>query len=239
MKRYIFAPLIAFVLAGLTACDDGRIEEKTVTHKEGRVVKMSGQLTGLSQWADGYNVSIAGFDGTNEYAIISKVMPENTEGAFTIVLAGIDDEVTNVQLCVLDRLRRHVMTFKEMELEQTRDTMYMDVGTVDVGMLNAIQQAYFNTTCANCHGASNRAAAGLYLTEGRSYNALVGQPSTKVPDINLVEPGNAENSLLHIVLHEETVECISMTHRDLVSEKNEQSILPLIDSWINNGAPEK
>jgi hypothetical protein len=27
-----------------------------------------------------------------------------------------------------------------------------------------------------------------------------------------------------------------MTHRDLVSEKNEQSILPLIDKWIDNGA---
>jgi len=51
-----------------------------------------------------------------------------------------------------------------------------------------------------------------------------------------VEPGDADNSLLHIILHQESVEGISMTHRDLVSEKNEQSILPLIDSWINNGA---
>ena len=29
-----------------------------------------------------------------------------------------------------------------------------------------------------------------------------------------------------------------MTHHDLVSEQNEQYILPLIDSWINNGAKE-
>jgi mono/diheme cytochrome c family protein len=139
---------------------------------------------------------------------------------------------------VLDRLRRQVMSFRDMELEQTRDTVYMEAGEVDVSMLNAIQQAYFNTTCANCHGASNRAAAGLYLTQGRSYAALVGQPSTKVPGINMVEPGSAASSLLHRILHEEQVEGISMTHRDLVSEQNEQNILPLIDSWINNGAKE-
>jgi hypothetical protein len=105
-------------------------------------------------------------------------------------------------------------------------------------MLNAIQQAYFNTTCANCHGASNRAAAGLYLTQGRSYGALVDQPSARVPGIKMVEPGSAANSLLHIILHQEQVEGITMTHRDLVSEQNEQNILPLIDSWINNGAKE-
>jgi CxxC motif-containing protein (DUF1111 family) len=46
----------------------------------------------------------------------------------------------------------------------------------------------------------------------------------------------AEKSLLHIILHQDNVEGISMTHRDLVSEKNEQSILPLIDKWIDNGA---
>ena len=154
----------------------------------------------------------------------------------SIVLSGINANVNNVQLCVLDRLRRHVMTFQEMTLQQTRDTMYMEVGTVDVSMFNAIQQSYFNTTCANCHGASNRVAAGLYLIEGRSYDALVGKPSTKVEGINMVDPGHAENSLLHQILHEDVVEGISMTHRDLVSEKNEQSILPLIDSWINHGA---
>ena len=236
MKKYIFATLMVLGAFGLTSCDDGSIPEKAVTFKEGRVVKLTGMLTGLKNWPDEYSVAVAGFDGTDDYAVISKAIPKNTEGATSIVLSGITDKVTNVQLCILDRLRRHVMTFKEIELEQTRDTIYMETGAVDVSMFNAIQQGYFNTTCANCHGASNRAAAGLYLTEGMSYEALVGKPSTKVEGINLVEPGDAANSLLHIVLHEETVEGISMTHRDLVSEKNDQSILPLIDSWINNGA---
>ena len=114
----------------------------------------------------------------------------------------------------------------------------MDVGTVNISMFNAIQQNYFNTTCANCHGASNRAAAGLYLTEGKSYQALVDADSKKVEGKKLVEPNNAANSVLHMVLNQQKVEGISMDHRDLVSEKNELTILPLIDSWINNGAKE-
>ena len=152
------------------------------------------------------------------------------------MLSNINNQVTEVQLCVLDRLRRHVLTFDKIEMQQTNDTVYMNVGERNVSMFNAIQQNYLNTTCANCHGASNRAAAGLYLTEGRSYAAMVGVPSVKIDTLKIVEPGNAEKSLLHIILHQDNVEGISMTHRDLVSEKNEQSILPLIDKWIDNGA---
>lgn len=238
MKKYIFATLTALTAIALTACDDGRIYEKTVSYKEGRIVKLTGTLTGLANWPDDYSIALAGFDGTDEYAVISKAISKNADGQVSIVLSGINDEVNTVRLCVLDRLRRQVMSFRDIELEQTRDTVYMDAGTIDVSMLNAIQQAYFNTTCANCHGASNRAAAGLYLTQGRSYGALVDQPSARVPDIKIVEPGSAANSLLHIILHQEQVEGITMTHRDLVSEQNEQYILPLIDSWINNGAKE-
>lgn len=238
MKTYIFASLL-LLSAAVVSCDDGRIQEQSITFKEGRVVKMTGTLSGLENWPDEYNIAVAGFDGTDDYAVISKALPKDGDGRVQIVLSGINDDVTTVQLCVLDRLRRHVMTFQEMELQQTRDTMYLEVGTRDVSMMGAIQEGYLSTTCANCHGASNRAAAGLYLTAGRSYDALVGKPSTKVSGINLVEPGDAERSLLHVILHQEVVDGISMTHRDLVSEKNEQSILPLIDSWINNGAPAK
>jgi len=236
-KTTIFALLIIVTLC-FVACDDGRIEEKTISYKQGRVVKMTGSLTGLENWPDEYSVAVAGFDGTDDYAVISKAVPKNASGATEIVLSGISDKVTTVQLCILDRLRRHVMTFQEMELQQTTDTMILEVGTVDVSMLNAIQQSYFNTTCANCHGASNRAAAGLYLTEGRSYRAMVNVDSRKVKGKKLVQPYNASESVLNMVLCQETVEGISMAHYDLVSEKNKQSILPLIDAWISNGAKE-
>ena len=242
MKRTIFAHLYALAVLALISCDDGRIYPETVTLSEGKTVVMEGVLNGLEGWPGAYRVSIAGFEGADdEYASMSKVITSGdvTNGRVSIELSGIKENITLVRLCILDRLRKHIVTFKEVDVSNATETVKMDVGTVDVSMFNAIQQSYFSTTCANCHGASNRAAAGLYLTEGRSYQALVDVPSTKVEGLKLVETNNAANSVLHMVLNQQSVEGISMDHRDLVSEKNELTILPLIDSWINNGAKEQ
>jgi hypothetical protein len=199
-------------------------------------------LNGLDNWSSNYRVSIAGFEDANdEYASVSKVITTSDikDGKTTVELSGLKSEIKLVRLCILDRLRRHIVTFSEVDVSNATEPVKMDVGTVNISMFNAIQQNYFNTTCANCHGASNRAAAGLYLTEGKSYNALVGADSRKVEGKKLVEPNNAANSVLHMVLNQQSVEGISMDHYDLVSEKNKLTILPLIDSWINNGAKEK
>ena len=74
MKKYIFATLTVLTAIALTACDDGRIYEKTVSYKEGRIVKLTGTLTGLANWPDDYSIALAGFDGTDEYAVISKAI---------------------------------------------------------------------------------------------------------------------------------------------------------------------
>ncbi len=242
MKRQIFATLLAVTAMGLTACDDGRIYPETAASSEGKTVRLEGVLEGLENWTSAYRVSIAGFENADDdYASVSKVISASdvTDGKVSIELSGIKENVTLVRLCVLDRLRKHIVTFSEEDISKATDVVKMDVGVIDISMFNAIQQAFFNTTCANCHGASNRAAAGLYLTEGMSYEALVDVDSKKVEGKKLVETNNANNSVLHMVLTQPSVEGVSMAHRDLVSEKNDQTILPLIDSWINNGAKEK
>ncbi|MBQ9229815.1 MAG: hypothetical protein IJ190_01410 [Prevotella sp.] len=238
MKRIIFASLSLLTLC-LTSCDDGRIYKEVAYDTVGRSAKLEGKITGIGNWAEGYTIAIAGFTEDDDYASISKAIQVDDEGNASVTMTNIPDEVTSVQLCVLDRLRRHVMTFYEADIEGIRDTIRMEVGTINVSMFNAIQQSYLSTTCANCHGASNRTAAGLDLTEGKAYQAMVGVDSKKVEGKKIVDPNDAENSVLHMVLNQETVEGISMNHFDLVSEKNAQSILPLIDNWINNGAKEE
>jgi hypothetical protein len=241
MSKNIIITLLGVLALGLTACDDGRIYPDSATSTEGKTVVLEGTLEGLENWAGNYRVSIAGFEeADDEYAQVSKVITVSDvkDGKVSVELSGIKSEVKLVRLCVLDRLRRHIVTFKETDISDASETVNMEVGTVNISMFNAIQQNFFNTTCANCHGASNRAAAGLYLTDGKSYDALVDVDSRKLEDKKLVETNNASNSVLHMVLHELTVPGISMAHHDLVSEKNEETILPLIDSWINNGAKE-
>ena len=239
MRKNPIIILWALTVCLLSACDDGRIYPETAATAEGKTVVMEGVLNGLDNWSSNYRVSIAGFEDANdEYASVSKVITTSDikDGKTTVELSGLKSEIKLVRLCILDRLRRHIVTFNEVDVSNATEPVKMDVGTVNISMFNAIQQNYFNTTCANCHGASNRAAAGLYLTEGKSYNALVGADSRKVEGKKLVEPNNAANSVLHMVLNQQSVEGISMDHYDLVSEKNKLTILPLIDSWINNGA---
>lgn len=50
----------------------------------------------------------------------------------------------------------------------------------------------------------------------------------------LVNPGNAQQSFLHLILNENGH--IAHDHVDILSVKTE--LLTLIDNWINNGAEE-
>ena len=241
MRKISSIVLLVFAFFLSSACDDGRIYPETDILPEGRTVLLEGSLEGLENWPADYRVSIAGFEGADdEYANVSKVISSSDviNGKVSVELSGIKENITLVRLCILDRLRKHIVSFKEVDISKADELVRMDVGTIDISMLNAIQISYFNTTCANCHGASNRAAAGLYLTEGKSYGSLVDVDSKKVEGKKLVAPGASSNSVLHMVLNQQSVEGISMDHYDLVSEKNKMTILPLIDSWINNGAKE-
>ena len=191
MKKYIFATLLGLLMLNVTACDDGRIYPETAATAEGKTVVLEGVLNGLDNWASNYRVSIAGFEDANDdYASVSKVITTSDikDGKVSIELSGLKSDIKLVRLCILDRLRKHIVTFNEVDVSNATETVRMDVGTVNISMFNAIQQNYFNTTCANCHGASNRAAAGLYLTEGKSYQALVDADSRKVEGKKLVEP---------------------------------------------------
>jgi hypothetical protein len=69
---------------------------------------------------------------------------------------------------------------------------------------SSIQQEIFNTTdssgrlaCINCHTDVGRTpAGGLLLLDGRSYQALVGQPSRFKAGAVLVVPGDPDASYL-------------------------------------------
>ena len=117
MKKHIFAALSALTALGLASCDDGKIYPETATLSEGKTVLMEGVLNGLENWTDAYRVSIAGFEtADDDYATVSKVITGNdvVDGKVSIELSGIKDGINIVRLCVLDRLRKHIVSFKEI-----------------------------------------------------------------------------------------------------------------------------
>lgn len=240
MKKYL-SFFVLFLLL-LTSCDEGRIYEKEiVVPVEGLTLKLTGELEGIGDWPSKYSIVVAGFSADSEYASISKVVSASGDDGTKVetVLSGIKDNVDEVELCVINRLRRKVVTFQTIEkadFSTVNDTIYMEVGKLDVGMFTSIQNNIFTPSCASCHGSTGSAAKNLFLTEGRSYEALVNQPAHSDSEVLLVEPGNASGSFLHLVLNEEGH--VAHSHLDILDAKRSTVLLTLLDDWINNGAKE-
>lgn len=239
MNKSIYTLLLAACC--LTACDDGLIYPETTSSAEGKTVVMEGEFTGLNGWPGNYRVSIAGFENANdEYATVSKVITASDikDGKLSVELSGLQGNITVVRLCILDRLRRHIVTINETDISKSPEVITIDLGKIDASMFNIIQQNFFDMRCTSCHGERARIAADLDLTEGKSYQDLVNVPSQCLDGKLLVEPNKASESVLHTVINEEYVEGISMKHYDIIQKEDRQVMLPLIDAWINNGARE-
>lgn len=238
MKRNVYGwILLGLGILCLVSCDEGRIYEAVpATAEGGRTVKFTGKVTGMDTWPSGYTVAVAGFDAKSEYALTSaNVMPSQAgeDGTVQVVMSGVTDEVTQIELCVINRIRERVVTFARVDCSETaEDTIRMDVGEQQVGMFQAVQQQVFDSRCASCHGGSTSAAGHLFLTAGKSYEQLVNVPSVVNPDVMRVKPADAENSFLYQVLHENGH--VHHDHQDILSA--EPVLLNLIDDWINGGA---
>lgn len=234
MKRII--GIVASGIIAFSACDDGRIYEHTEIHAEkGRVMKLIGSVTGLSGWNEEYSVVLAGFNGESDYAIVTKRIPESMEQERgEVVMTGIASQVTRIDLCIINKLRKRIVSFASIDCTENReDTLHMNVEALNVGMYQTIQTQLFETTCANCHGASNQAAAELYLTTGKSYKALVNVPSRIETNILLVKPGDSGASLLYQLL---TSNISSSWRYDHSKEVLSYEMQDLVKNWIENGA---
>jgi hypothetical protein len=235
----LFAGIIAFM--GLQACDEGRLyEDEIPISPEGRTVTLTAHLTGLATWPDpSMYVVLAGFNDDSDYALINKSVPiPTTEGdEVSVVLSGIKENVTRVELCAINRLRKHIVSFYTIDESKltSSNEIEVDAGTLNVGMYNTIQERIFSATCANCHGAATSAAAGLYLTAGKSHDAIVNVPSKKLPDMNIVEPGDAAKSALYQAISTD-VTITDEWRYNHTAEVVDDGLLALIRQWITHGA---
>ena len=106
---------------------------------------------------------------------------------------------------------------------------------------SSIQRTIFNATdpsgrlaCVQCHTEGRPLTGNLLLTEGRSYQQLVGRASTGKRGETLVIPGDPDNSYL----------VKKLEGRDIVGERMPRSNGPfltegqirVIRRWITEGA---
>lgn len=225
--------LISAISICNSSCDEGRIFPDDIAQaEEGGSAHFSGTVTGADTWSSGYTLALAGFTDGNEYALISKNIDAGiSNGRCEVTLSGIPSEVNTIELCAIDRLRRRVATFLTANFDHQSGTLQIDTEAIDISMSAAIQTEIFNTTCAQCHGATGHAAAGLDLLAGKSMDNLISVPSRKMPGVDRVSPGNSAESELFLIL---SSDISSDWNYDHSVEVVRQEKLDLIRNWIDN-----
>lgn len=239
MGKHINTYLYGLLLATLTfsSCDDGRIYDEPIqVEREGGTVRLTAQLSGQDHWASGYSIVLAGFSDDSEYAKTAKGITSGHDGTVDITLTGIPNEVNQIEICAINRLRKRIVSFYTYDYTEQEDTIRINAGAINASMYNSIQTNVFDRSCTSCHGGSTSAAAGLYLTSGRSYDALINVIADKSDSgMYFVTPCQSEESFLHLVLNTDITANWSMDHIDMVTSHD---LLQLIDDWIDNGANE-
>lgn len=222
------------LLALAASCDDGRLyADRLILPEEGRVVRLTATLDGLDTWADGYSVVLAGFGEGSDYAVIAKSVQAADDGTVDITMSGVAEEVTTLEVCAINRIRKRVATYYELDCSTlANDTLRIDAGRLDVGMFATIQQDIFDRTCTGCHGEGR----WLDLSAGASHATLVGQPSTVFEGRTRVLPGHAAESVLYTILTTDESANLATDHQTQFTLSDEQ--FALIEDWIDGGAGE-
>ena len=235
MKRIAYTTMGLLALLAVTAsCDDGRLyADRLIIPEEGRVVKLTATLEGLDTWGDGYSIVLAGFEDGSDYTVIAKSVQAADDGTVDITMSGVAEEVTTLEVCAINRIRKRVATYYELDCSTLGDdTIRIDAGRLDVGMFATIQQDIFDRTCTGCHGEGR----WLDLSAGTSYQTLVGQPSTVFEGRTRVLPGSAAESVLYTILTTSESADLGTDHQTQFTLSEEQ--FALIGDWIDDGAKE-
>ena len=229
MKTEFLGILILAVL--LTGCDDGRIYDSGTEHAtpSGNTAEISGTFRGTDSYGDEYTVALAAFtEEDGDYAVLSKAVSDS--GITT--LSGIGTQVTDIEICLLNRLRKRIVTFVNIPLDEAE---HYETDELNTGMYATIQDYIFTVSCAQCHGGSNNAAANLSLTAGRSYGSLTEEPSTKIEGKMRVVRGDAAESVLWQTVGTSVSDEWAFRHTELIDNKSAD----LIRTWIELGAKEE
>jgi len=227
----------------LVSCDSGDIAEQIHnTTDTGRTVKLTGTFVGINSWESKYAVSLAGFSTGNNYAQVVRTIPnttpDNTKVEF--IQSNISDDINTIELAITNRLRERIITLASVNLDDLsdkKDTIRLDVGTIDVSRFEALQMGLFNKACIQCHGGNGGAgAASLNLTRGNAFTQLVNKPSTRKEGMMRVISGDARQSLIHQLLSEGGENLLHVNHTEILSnqfKENTNEVRLLLDEWIN------
>jgi hypothetical protein len=99
----------------------------------------------------------------------------------------------------------------------------------------SIQDNVFTPICSPCHSGAS-APEGLMLDQAHAYSFIVGVPSTEMPNVDRIKPGDPDNS--YLVRKIQGGPNISGVRMPYGGPYLPQSTIDAIRQWVTNGAPQ-
>lgn len=218
----------------MQSCDSGDIypEEKK---PDGTDIDVNAtfRFSHIETFPESYKVIFGSFKDDSPYPISSVVISKpSSDKDLSISLNNIPKEATYVALyLVQEHSNAQIYPFYKYTIDSPlEEDLEIPLQEIDLAVSGRIQHQVFSQ-CLQCHGGSGFAAAGLYLTEDKSFSMLVNGTAKNSAEKKLVTPHNAQGSFLMDVLKGEALQS---RHSSLSSLKDDD--ITLVEQWINDGA---
>lgn len=233
-KRFVSALLLTVVIL-LTGCDEGKIyPEETTTHT--MFARLDVTLKGKEAWPQKDLIVLAAFSDDNSLPVATTVIPEPTASSNTAsVSLGLtgSEKMLAVSIVTKGTTRQVLYNFYTYPITEFSEEITLPVKEIDLASFDRVQKLIFDANCVACHGGSTTAAAGLYLTEGKSYDAIVERAASLSGEGKMIVcPEKPDESFIMDILQSDIVR---YNHSDIFASTPE--FITLMKTWITEGAP--
>lgn len=234
--RKSIAIFLSFVtIVFFTSCDSGDIyPDDEDTDGTGFGVTASFSLKNTETFPERYLLVFGAFNDKDSEPVAYISIQKPSDKPVNISLSNLPNSITSLKLCLTTLGKQPIYTFYSYDVN-TDDTIEIPETEVDLLQYGRIQSQVFDLgTCTSCHSSSG-GAAGLRLSEGRSYADLVEQPATKSTEGKLrVKSGHvSESFLIDVLTNPEALSPQAQPHTSMLAKDED---LSLLKEWIKTGA---
>ncbi len=237
MMKYLNFIFLSTFLFFIFSCDSGDIypeENQNFTNVE---LNASFTFSGLNAFPESnYQIILGFFDDDATKPITSKVIqkPKNESSIAEINMTKIPTNAKYIRLVLSNSKTGTTIYsfFEEAITEKPSENITIPTQSINLLQYNRIQHEVFSQ-CIQCHGGGERAAAGLYLTEGNSYANLYEIQAVRSTKLR-VKPYDANSSFIMDILKERE---LTGPHASIFTTLSSDDI-NLVEEWIKSGAEE-
>lgn len=241
LKKAYLCNMVCIALCAcptLSGCDDGDIRPAAGNNAGNRNFTVTARFCETDAWPEEYTLALAAYDHRENAVPLVKTIvsrPESDGTEKIIYLANVPAQARWIAVSLLKGSVRQY-DYYAADISGGETDIILTVEPIHLAGLSHIQKLVFDNNCSRCHGANGTPAAGLNLTEGKSFDNLVNRPASCATGGAIrVLPGDAGKSFLHRMLTDNETEAnrTGLNHTDMLDAAD---LAALVASWINHGA---